>query len=204
MVFGHVSQKEPIFFHNALRRNEPIGGIKSDKLKSDALICADCNNRKTQPHDRAWERLSGYLDKRQAPIRAGDLVKLHKAFPGAVRESMLNVHLFFAKLFGCLIVEHKLAIDITGFSRAILSGTPHPKLFISFVPQIGPPGKKMVGVSDLNTAKLAGRVAYATWIYHLEKFSVRVIYAEPGEDRKGLIDAWHPSCITKCVRVVPI
>ena len=117
---------------------------------------------------------------------------------------MLNVHLFFAKLFGCIIVEHKLPIDIAGFSQAILKRQAHPYLFLAFAPRVGPLGKAMVGASDLQTAQLAGRVAYATWIYHLEQFSVYVIYAMPGEIRKGLIDSWHPSTVTKCVRVTQI
>lgn len=204
LVFGHVSQKEPLFLHNAIQRNRPIRGIRSDTLKSDALICADCNNRRTQPHDRAWQRLSDFLSKRQGPIRTGHLIKLHKVFPGTVGRSMLNVHLFFAKLFGCIIVEHKVPIDVKGFSDAILQEVAHPHLFIAFAPQIGPTGKKLVGISDLETAQLAGRVAYATWIYHLQNFSVMVIYATPGENRKGLLNAWHPSTVTKCVRVAPL
>lgn len=204
LVFGPVSQKNPLFMHNAMQRNRPIKGIKSDVLKSDALICRECNNHRTQPYDKAWQQLSTYLSSRPEPIRTGKCLKLHKAFPGAVAQRMLDVHLFFAKLFGCIIVEHKVPIDISGFSQAILKRQAHPFLFIAFAPRIGPPGKAMVGRSNLYTARLARRVAYATWIYHLEQFTVSIIYATPGERRKGLVDSWHPSTVTKCVRVTQI
>lgn len=162
LAFGHVSQKEPLFLHNAIQRNRPIKGIRSNVLKFDTLICRECNNQRTQPYDRAWQQLSEYLTTRTEPIRAGDLLKLHKVFPGAVGERMLDIHLFFAKLFGCIIVEHKVPIDVDGFSQAILKRQAHPYLFIAFAPRVDSHGKTMVGVSDLQTAQLAGRVAYAT------------------------------------------
>ena len=45
---------------------------------------------------------------------------------------MKNVHLFFLKLFGCMICEakangHEVPIDIAPFSNAIMSGQPHPE-----------------------------------------------------------------------------
>jgi hypothetical protein len=45
---------------------------------------------------------------------------------------MKNVHLFFLKLFGCMICEakangHEVPIDIAPFSNAIMSGQPIPK-----------------------------------------------------------------------------
>jgi hypothetical protein len=204
LVFGHVSQRHPLFMHNAMQRNRPIKGIKSDVLKSDALICRECNNHRTQPYDNAWQQLSTYLSARPEPIRTGDWIKMHKVFPGAVTQRMLDVHLFFAKLFGCIVVERKVPMDISGFSQAILKRQAHPLLFIAFGPGIGSPGKAMVGYSDLYTARLADRVAYATWIYHLAKFTVSIIYAIPGERRKGLVDSWHPSTVSKCVRVTKI
>jgi hypothetical protein len=51
-VFGNITQKNPIYTHTRLRKNQPIRGIKSDTLKYSARICARCNNELTQPHDR--------------------------------------------------------------------------------------------------------------------------------------------------------
>lgn len=199
-VFGHVSQGNPIYFHNSRHRNLPVRGIKSNTLKSNALLCARCNNERTQPYDRAWQRLSAYL-RSKPPIRCGDLVCLHKIFPGAVKQSMLQVHLFFVKLFGCIIVEHAVPIEIAGFSAAILEQSPHPNLYIAFSPYVDRLEGRSVGISDLETAQIMGRVVYAVWLYVLDKFTIRVMYAEPNEHRKGLVHAWHPSTVRKCVRV---
>jgi hypothetical protein len=201
-VFGHVSQKNPVYFHTALRRNQPIGGIKSNALKSDALICARCNNQRTQPYDLAWERLSDFLRNKRPAIRSGDRISLQKVFPGAIQQSMLRVHLFFVKLFGCAAVEHRFPVDIAPFSRAILQETPHPYIHIALSPFSERAGSKSVGYSDMETAQLHGRVVFAVWMYVLDGFSIRTMYAEPSEHlREGLVRAWHPSTIRKCIRV---
>ena len=122
-LFGQVTNRSPLYFHSDAVRNQPIQGLKSDKLKFSSRICARCNNQRTQTHDHAWETLSNYIRSRQPPIQRGTVVRLDKAFPGSVRQSMLDVHLFFLKLFGCLIVEHSIPMDIAPFSEAILHGT---------------------------------------------------------------------------------
>ena len=114
---------------------------------------------------------------------------------------MLHVHLYFVKLFGCLIEENALSIDITGFSQAILNTASHPKVHLAISPLTYGLPFASVGYSDLQLAKLNRKIVYATWLLTLDKFTVRIVYAEPTEHRKGLIDSWHPSSITKYLRV---
>ena len=201
-LFGLVTQKAPLYFSTDEKRNLPVPGIKSDKLKYSALICARCNNDSTQPHDRAWQRLSYYLRTRRPPIRPGDLVRLDRPFPGKVGQSMLGVHLFFLKLFGCLIVEHSIPLDVGLFSQSILREEPHPNVWLAFWTGLHHLSIKHVGCSQVEVAKLGGRIAYATWFYVVDRLAVNVIYAEPNECRKGLVHAWHPLTVSKRVRIV--
>lgn len=202
-VFGSgVTQKSPLYFHTSARRNHPVGGIKSDKLKYNARICGRCNNERTQAHDRAWERLSLYLRSRQPPIQRGTVVRLDKVFPGSVRKSMLGVHLFFLKQFGCLIAEHSIPLDIRPFAESICSGVPHPNVHLAFWSGLDYPGHKQVARTHVQTAQLDGRIAYAGWFYIVDRISVNVIYAEPTEHRKGLVYSWHPSSVGKRVHIV--
>ena len=200
-MFGHVTQKSPLFFHTDQKRNQPIGGIKSDKLKYRARLCARCNNERTQQHDRAWENLSKYLRERKPPIKPGMTVRLDRAFPGSVSKSMLAVHLYFLKLFGCLIVENSIPIHIDQFSQSILHGMPHPKVWLAFWTGLQHPNIKHVGCSQVETTQLGGRVTFASWFYVIDKLAVNVMYAEPGEHRRGLFHAWHPSYVGKHVRI---
>lgn len=199
-VFGTVTQKKPLFFHTDERRNRRVQGVKANILKSRARICAKCNNQRTQPHDRAWEQLSQYLRSREPRFRVGDRVRIAKVFPGTVRNSMLGVHLYFVKVFGCQIAEHDIPIDLEPFSKALLHETPHPYIYLGLCPPIEG-SLKSVGRSDVTAAKLQDRIVFAVWFYILDRFSVRVMYAEPGERRQGLIGAWHPTSVSKCIRI---
>jgi hypothetical protein len=192
-LYSDVSQKTPLFLHTDQRKNQKVGSIKSNKFKFDSLICSFCNNARTARHDKAWEKLSKFLREESSPIKKGDKISLQRVFPETVSESMLDVHLFFVKLFGCAIVECSVPIDICPFSEAILQLIPHPKVFIAF----GSSLNMGTGLTDIETAKLNGRCVYATWFYILEPIAVNVIYSEPSEKREGLIHAWHPSTISE-------
>lgn len=196
-LYSGVTQKHPIFLHADHKRNQKVGSVKSDRLKFNALICPHCNNSRTSANDKAWENLSKYLRERRLPIKKGDNIWLHKVFPGSVSRSMLDVHLYFVKLFGCAIVEHKVPIDIEPFAEAILDQKPHPKVFLAF----GSSSNMGTGLSNMETVNIDGRCVYATWFYLVGPIAVNVMCAEPSEKRKGLINSWHPSTLSKCVRV---
>jgi hypothetical protein len=199
--FRKVTQQSPIYLHTDHKRNTKINSIKkSRELKSQSLICPNCNNARTAPHDRAWESLSTYLREKKPPIKKGDIIRLEKVFPGAVNKSMLKVHLYFVKLFGCIILEHKIPIEISPFRDAIMQEKPHEKIFLAFWS-----GKGLgTGHSNLDTANIAGKCVYASWFYIIDSVAVNVMYAEPNEYRKGLVNSWNPRSITKRLRIVGI
>jgi hypothetical protein len=71
-VLGKVSQKQPFFYSDTKKKNQVVGSLDAKILKSPVRICAHCNNARTQPHDRAWERMSDRLDgwsRRSQPTR---------------------------------------------------------------------------------------------------------------------------------------
>ena len=103
---------------------------------------------------------------------------------------MRSVHLYFTKLFGCLVVEGGIPIDTAPLANAITSGQPHPHLYLAFG-QLAMP-VETVGGSDIATAQVDGKVASATWFYNVGNLAVNVMYALPGEQRQGLEVAWHP------------
>ncbi|MGZ8160674.1 MAG: hypothetical protein ACXWT1_13030 [Methylobacter sp.] len=202
-IFPRVTQKNPLFLSTDKRRNEKIGSIrKSPQLKSNALICECCNTAKTAPHDKAWEKLSKYLREKKPQIKVGEKIKLNKVFPGSTNKSMLDVHLFFVKLFGCAIFEHNISsMDITGFSEAIMNQKPHPLVYLAISPSPNVGIRKHVGRSNLEMESINGKCMYATWFYIIDSLLVNIIYAEPTERRKGLDHAWHPATVTKCIRI---
>ena len=54
-----------------------------------------------------------------------------------------------------------------------------------------------MGNTDVESANIGGRCAFATWFYVIGEIAVNVMYAEPNEKRQGLINAWHPAVFVK-------
>ena len=147
--FGDISQKCPIFFHTKDKRNILVGSLKSKRFKSDALICNKCNSAVTQPYDRAWEALSIYLRSNWLDLLNSKKINLAKVFPGRVHKSMLYVHLYFVKLFGCRIVESGAPIDTRALSQALLNQKANKDIFIAFGPRPGKVEHKYAGLTPI-------------------------------------------------------
>ena len=195
-MFGKPSQRAPLFLSASdrpgmsIRRNLRVGSLKSDTLKFVHRICLSCNSARTQPYDYAWEHCSRELRAAMPRLLARGTFRGNWLFPYDTRRAMRSVHLYFAKLFGCLVVEGGIPIDTISLADAITSGQPHPHLYLTFG-QLAMP-VETVGGSDIATAQVDGKVAFATWFYNVGDLAVNVMYALPGEQRQGLEVAWHP------------
>src|SRR5262249_3514315 len=81
----------------------------------------------------AWEILSKYLQDHWPIIVKNGYFDLSKVFPKDTHKHALHVHLYFVKLLGCkLIEEGNVRINTGGFSQALLCGTPHKNVFLTF------------------------------------------------------------------------
>lgn len=190
-VFGKPTQAQPIFYHDSSRKNRPVRSLDTKFLKSPDRICSYCNNTRTQPHDLAWQRLSEFL-ARQSKIKAGKSLRCNRVFSDFTTQHMRETHLYFAKLFGCLILEGDLRIDLAQFATAILEDRAHPNLHLKFGRPSADP-RISVGRSDVWAWPPEGPVAFATWFYSLPHVWVNVMFALPGQRREGLVGAWHPT-----------
>lgn len=193
-LFGSPTQRHPLYLHTGKRRNHRIGSLKSNALKFDHQICQACNSAKTQPHDFAWEYMSRWL--RASSLQPSQSFRCNRVFPYNTRKGMLNVHLYFVKAFGCLVIEGGIALNTSGFSRAILEGRPHPNLYIRFGRSTDT-GVVVAGGSDVHAELTDGNVAVASWLYQVGDVTVNVMYAADGEHRQGLELAWHPKLGSK-------
>lgn len=193
-VFGNPTQSNPLYRHDVQRRNRRVGSLDAKVLKSPGRICAYCNNVRTQPYDWAWEGLSEALRTWTPAIAPGRFVRTNRIFRDDTAREMLNVHLYFVKLFGCHVAGNDIPIDITGFASAIINKKAHPCVFLKFGCGRMFAGKPMTGMSDMWLAPAApGRSStFATWFYNIEGVGINVMFAVDGEKRQGLVGAWHP------------
>jgi hypothetical protein len=197
-VLGKPTQAEPFYYHDLHKANRPVGSLDAKILKSPVRICAYCNNTRTQPHDRAWERMSDRLRSRRLAV--GQSVRCNRIFGYLTKREMPNVHLLFVKLFGCMLAEAKangfdVPIDIDPFSTAIMSGRPHTEVHLQFGKHDG-----IIGRSNLHFWKSdPHQSVLAAWLYELDTIAVSVVYMQAGrfEHRR---DLWHPHSRTSSKR----
>jgi hypothetical protein len=196
-VLGEPTQDQPFYFHDLERHNKPVGSLDAKILKAPIRICTDCNTTRTQPHDRAWEEMSDTLRNRQLSV--GQRVRCNGIFPYDTRRQMRNVHLFFLKLFGCMLCEakangHEVPIEIAPFSQAIMAGQPHPEVHLQFGKCDG-----TVGRSNLHCWTTEDGSVLAGWLYELNNIAISVLFAQA--DRwEHRVDLWHPRSPTSSKR----
>ncbi|MBX9895594.1 MAG: hypothetical protein K2Y09_10495 [Nitrosomonas sp.] len=202
LVFPNVSLGKPIYTKTKYNKWVKINSLDSDRFKSTAKICQHCNTTRTQPFDQAWEQLSAYLQENTNRLRLNDSLPLHKVFPGRTKEAMLYVHLFFVKIFGCLIIEHKIPIPIEPFSQAILNHSEHPKVYIGIGYLQKVRGKNIVQISPIESVKISADpfLHFANWQYIVKEVFVDISFSYKPEYTAILRNVWQPSDVTKKLR----
>ena len=88
---------------------------------------------------------------------------------------MINVHLYFLKLFGCMLVEagDKPLIDIAPLSDAIMNGMPHREVYL----QLGRCDGE-IGRSNLHCILTEHGHVMAFLLYQLDKIAISVMFAQ--------------------------
>jgi hypothetical protein len=118
---------------------------------------------------------------RRRDLAIGRWVRANGIFRYDTRLQMINVHLFFLKLFGCMLCEAKangydVPIDIALFSQAIMTSRPHPEVHLQFGKCDG-----TVGRSNLECFESDQGGVLAYWIYQLDNIAVGVLFAQAGK-----------------------
>jgi len=197
-LFGDITQLNPVFYHSEEKKNKYVGSSKSDKFKSKALICRNCNNSRTAPHDKAWQKLSEHLRSYDLSRRGPLKVRLEKVYSKDIYKHALDIHLFFVKLFGCRIIEFSVPIDIQPFSDSILNSKPNPYVFLIFKKAIGSK-LQTAAVSAIHVENTGNRVNVAGWIYTVGDLNVEILYNPNGANNSFLKNSFHPHCRHKYV-----
>ncbi|WP_339843904.1 hypothetical protein [uncultured Halopseudomonas sp.] len=198
--FGTVSQQKPIYQNSEARKNLSIGSIKaSSKLKSAARLCAKCNNQRTSAHDKAWSKLSSYLQDNLRTISKSGEVKLDKVFPGSIARDMKLVQLFFVKHFGCRVISDGVPINLESLSQAILNETEHPNVYISFLNVSAQLKHKYAGLTPIKAVNINGVSVFCSCAYIVGNLAVNIIYCTVENNQKVLKGAKKPSEMNKAL-----
>ena len=112
---------------------------------------------------------------------------------------MLGVHLYFIKLFGCLIDCNSIPINIQPFKYSIHTETPHPSVYLSFLAVSKSDFHAYAAITPVETVKLGDRVVAANWFYCVGRIAVNVTYAEAIRRQSQHVHLWHPSSYAKSI-----
>jgi hypothetical protein len=74
-------------------------------VKFAPLLCAACNNSRSQPFDRAWECLGAYLAQHEDAILASQRLNLRKIYGDRWRAEALDLARYVAKHLTCRVVQ---------------------------------------------------------------------------------------------------
>jgi hypothetical protein len=101
---------------------------------------------------------------------------------------MRNVHLYFLKQLGGLVLESKgsIPIEITPIANSIMNNRPHPEVYLQLGKGDGTVGR-MVKALKLET----GHVLTCLF-YRVGFLTVNVIFAQAGANWEALSATWHP------------
>lgn len=131
-TFGPVSQAQPLYIHTRSAKNVRLNSVNAAVLKFSERLCEDCNTRRTQPFDRAWERLSRVIREQEPSILDAGGFDPRRVFGETAEVDMLHMHLFFVKLTLGQIVSSGSNIDRQPFRDALMNVGALNSLFLKF------------------------------------------------------------------------
>lgn len=207
-TYPELNSKAPVYRHSRGRSNEIVQGPKSELLKFAPSLCSECNNRRSQPWDRAWEALERGVREAKPTLRAGDRIPLSRIFPTDRDDSMMHVLQYLTKQIGCHAVEYDVPLPVIEFAECLVKQIPHEHLRLVLFHV--PPGrsKAQIQVGDIHvwTGDQTGRAVAAVWHYLIGTLGVAVAYCRPehAHMRMTLALGWNPSDVNRTWRLQPI
>lgn len=199
LFMGEPAPGNPFFFNSRAKKNRHVQGVNTNLLKPVKDLCGFCNSTRTQPHDFALETLLRWMKARKPPVVPGMILRPRQIFGHDAARQLLNLHLYFVKKLGCLVVQARhegtpMPVDITKASQAIMTGRPHPHLYLRL--GCSPPSwPTMVGRADPDSIhdQLHRRLVWLDWCHYFGPYAVHVIFAEEVMKHHWMLaDAWHP------------
>lgn len=176
---------------------EPQGAPGTD-------ICARCRQSILAPSEQAWHTLAAHLHANWRTIRTRGSFDLSAPFRGEIETQSLNVHLHFVGLLGAKLKADVVAVDLHGFSQALLGQRAHPEVTLLLADSTVPGGKFVSYDSEVSVLRQGDEVHSAMWTFLSHPLAVKVCYLKAGapvREPEGF--PWHPTRQRKIVKLSP-
>ncbi len=182
-LIGTPTNKIP-FHIRAGEQKLKLEGLDVDLLKWGEKICSNCNNSLTAPYDRAWEKLSSFLQKHPNGLPS---VNLKTVFGSKFTEKYLDFYLYFVKQFGCYIVNANIDINLKEFSDSLINKKVNPNFYLRLSFFRNWPIKKMIALTPINVASDDNGICIASAGYGVGAWCVDMTYWDPRIDAPPII-----------------
>jgi hypothetical protein len=91
-----------------------VQGPNSHAMKYPKNLCSKCNNAKSQPWDQAYDRLIDWVLENESDVLRKRFIDFKRVFGSNYEDYQRNVYKYYAKSFGCRLVDagHAVPFDV--------------------------------------------------------------------------------------------
>jgi hypothetical protein len=167
-------------------------------------VCRVCQAA-TVAQDDGWNELSRYLQRHWKDITLRGSFDLSKVFTAHTAIAAANVQLFFVKVLGSRLNADNVAVDLSTFAAAVLSGQPHPEVTLLVADGNVPQGKLYSLDSEVSVLRSGDEVQSALWVYLVHPVAIKICYLKANAPVVAPAGAhpWHPTRQRKLVKLSP-
>ncbi|MBL9187308.1 MAG: hypothetical protein JNK23_07520 [Opitutaceae bacterium] len=170
--------------HGKNGRITDLQGPNSRHIKYSAVICAACNNQRTQKHDQAFEHFARYCLKNDERLLREKVIDLGDVFGVRAASSSTDMYRYFAKHLGCDLAESGFVVP-ADLVRLVTASNSTSKLRLSFALDQFPLGipfglGKTAGIGPLITTQrnlVTKTEHHYIWSYHFGIMRICYWYA---------------------------
>lgn len=195
---GDISQSNPLYKTPEGMSSKIIGSPNAKSFKFGKTICRDCNNNKTQEHDKSWERLSEYFYEHCDMLTKKGYWRPKNVFSEQLRKSLVDTHLFFVKFFGCVAKEHQINIDYRVLAKNILHNKPNNSFHLVFgkTPFIDESSRFAYETPVTVLAHKETQAIGAAFTYYIiGRIMVEIVYIPYFARAKANKHSWNPNLV---------
>lgn len=87
-----------------------LRGPNAKQIKFQNVLCAPCNNSKTQAFDLAYDQFCNYVLNAEKLITQRRVIDFADVYGDSFEDSQRNLYKYFAKLFGCDLAANRLSV----------------------------------------------------------------------------------------------
>ncbi|MDD4962804.1 MAG: hypothetical protein PHI11_02670 [Gallionella sp.] len=127
-VFGESFSKRVVKADLEGNHKKYIQSPNSKYLKYPVNLCANCNNARTQPYDRAYKQFADYIRENFDELKHGAEINTNLVFGKQYAKKMQrNLFCYFAKSFGCQLDD--VGLPVPKILKSILNGENYGNLY---------------------------------------------------------------------------